>query len=203
MDASKIMCQHFYDGDIVITDPMYIINNDLKSTDIEKPKWDDYFPRSQYTPKMLEDPIILHEYQYCQPKYQKAYNDWVNSQTSDWELTDYGNDLSCLGFSSHMVFPTEYGCWSCTIFDDMKESIRRCNFFSDSGLFGVFELKEIRAYNPKFKIKAKDSFSGIALIPKFKGQIFIVNKTQKPKFDADIRIIGVGTTNFHSRQTGF
>ena len=74
MEASEILGQHFYDGDIVITDPMYLISDELKSTSLEKPNWDEYFPRSQYTPKMLENPDILREYQYCQPAYREAYN---------------------------------------------------------------------------------------------------------------------------------
>lgn len=202
MEASSIIGQKYFEGDIVIADPIYFVKNEIPVCDLEKPKWEDYFPRLQYTNTMLQDPNILREYKYCQKFYSQAYNTWVQSQSSDWELCDFGQSMDVIGFENPFVFPTEYGCWSCTVYKDNNEVDSIGKFFSDSGLVGVFLLNEIQSYTPEFKVP-KNGLPNLTLIPDFTGQIFITNLTGKSGVDADIRLFGVGTINFHTIQTGF
>lgn len=202
MNASNIIGQKYFEGDIVITDPVYFVKDEVPICNVEKPKWEDYFPRLQYTDEMLKDSAILKEYKYCQKFYSQAYNEWVQNQLSDWELCDFGQDMSVIGFENPFVFSTEYGCWSCTVYEGIKEINSFGRFFSDSGLVGVFLLEEIQAYTPDFKIP-KNGLPNLTLIPNFMGQIFIVNSTGKSGVDADVRLFGVGNTNFHTIQTGF
>lgn len=202
MEESKILGYKHFRGDIVIGDPMYFVSQQLKDSELDKPVWRDYFPRDQYTSEMLKDHKIQEEYETCNRRYKQAYTTWIDSQTSDWELCNYGENLELIGFKDPFVFSTEYGLWSCTAYEGMKHNNTLGKFFSDSGLVGVFLLAEIRDYNSDFHPRRR-SPKDVAVISKFVGNVFIVNNSDKSGIDADIRLYGVGSTNFHTEQTGY
>lgn len=134
----------------------------------------------------------------------------------DWEKCDYGDNMEALGFTKYLVRDTIYGDWSCTTYNqDTKDKIG--SFCADAGLVGVFLLDEVLKYNPGFDYHTERLWT-TTLIPDFEGEISIHVVTVKPdpsenidddsddkEFDEEyeeVRVIGKGTTNFFTTQTG-
>lgn len=202
LELSCIVNSKFFDADILIADPMYFIDNELHDTTIKKPQWDEYFALNQYTEEAIrENPILYEEYKISRQKYLNAYDEWARSQQSDWEICEFGVHLENLGFRNFMVFSTEYGLWSCTAYKECSLNSYG-KFFSDSGYIGIFDMAEVKKYNPSF-LPSKRSPRDTVYFSNFHGNIYVVNHTGKSGVDADVRIYGVGTTNFYTKQTGY
>lgn len=99
-----------------------------------------------------------------------------------------------LGFTKYLWESTIYGDWSCTTFDRQGTIIGE--FCADAGLVGVFLLKEVLKYNPKYDDHIDNLFC-VTHIKKFDGDIkYIINKK------GDAQIIGKGNIDFYTEQTG-
>lgn len=167
-----------FDGDIIITDPCYVIKND---------DWHDF----------LDNHL------------------WVQEDTHD------NFDKYFYRGMDFIARDTLYGDWSCTVFDmDSSEAIG--SFCADAGLVGVFDLKQVLAYNPGFDYHTERIWT-TALIKDFKGTVeFIVeevkgvydydseyHKKGDPWVDYELKVVGHGinkktgeSINFKSSQTG-
>ena len=136
-----------FDGDIIITDPCYIINDD----NIAK--------------------------------------------RDDWELCEYGEDMSVIGIKDCVTSDTGCGDWSCTVFEENSNK-KLGEFCADSGMVGVFLLDDILKYNPKFDYHTEPWTT--TLIKDFHGEVDIITNE-----DGEAEVVGVGNINFKSKQTGF
>lgn len=153
-----------FDGDIIITDPCYIIRDD--------------------------------------------------SDDSDWEKCDYGDDMAAIGITKFMTRDTIYGDWSCTTFNsDTKEAIGQ--FCADAGLVSVILLSEVLKYNPSFDYHINRPWT-TTLVKDFKGTVkFVIVEETWTNDDGDhtdyaVQVVGNGVNkttgepiNFVGKQTGF
>lgn len=137
-----------FDGDIIITDPCYIINDDN------------------------------------------------TAKRDDWELCEYGEDMSLIGIENCVTSDTGCGDWSCMVFEEGSNR-KLGEFCADSGMVGVFLLDDVLKYNPKFDYHIENPYT-TTLIKGFHGEVDIVMNE-----DGEAEVIGEGNVNFKSRQTGF
>lgn len=121
----------------------------------------------------------------------------IKKDTDDWEKCGYGDYMKVLGITNYFVEDTIYGDWSCTTYNSgTKEVLGK--FCADAGLVGCFELDEVRAYNPDIDAWIEKHPWCVTKIPNFTGVI-------DTKYDsvADcLSVIGKGSTNFYTLQTG-
>lgn len=158
-----------FDGDVIITDPCYVVKNLDTST---RPKYADVCPydREEDCPDYSSWNGSL-----AWKKYRKIYADlvkeWNHTYISDWKLSDQGDNMEVLGINNYLVHRTLVGDWSATTYDaDTKETLG--TFAADAGLVGVFSLEEILKYNPDFDY---DKWV-ITRVKDFKGTVQIVVK---------------------------
>lgn len=208
-----------FDGDIVITDPCYIIKHRDQST---RPKWSDYMRRDSYQ-GMSQEELVLVGYYEDHKRLDEAQRKWDEENPDDWNLCDYGNNMNILGLTTWMTRDTLYGDWSCTTFNsDTKESIG--GFCADAGLVSVFLLKEIMEYNPDFYTHHLEERDWTAtLIRDFVGDVQFVIERETGVYEEDtkwwkagdtweefvVRVVGHGVNkvtgvpiNFITSQTG-
>lgn len=102
-----------FDGDIIITDPCYIIKEQDMST---KPKWDDFMDRPSYA-GMSREQLVDCGFFEMQKKLNEAQKEWEKLNPDDWELCEYGEDMSLIGIENCVTSDTGYGDWSCTVFE--------------------------------------------------------------------------------------
>lgn len=199
-----------FNGDIVITDPYYFLKHAKENEIIAEPRWEDYFPRKQYTNDMLKNPEIAAEFEECNKAMDAAYIKWWENNIDESDLTEAFENLRMLGLKHFLLARTEYGPWTCSLFDlnTNKEILiedKTYTFTSDSGLVGVFLLDEICEYNPYYRYDLKMPWTA-ARIPKYRGKVSIVNASPESGLRADIRVIGVTkddkSFSFYSKQTG-
>ena len=97
-------------------------------------------------------------------------------EQNDWDVCDYGENMSILGINHSMSRDTLYGDWECTTYNtDTKEELG--NFCADSGMVGVFLLNEVLEYNPEFTELLKEHPGLTTVIRNFKGTVqFIVKE---------------------------
>lgn len=209
-----------FDGDIIITDPCYIMKKPDKSTE---PKWEDYISCSfikdypDYDDKKKQSETYFKE----QREYFDAHRQW-NNENNDYEICEAGTDISHLGFTKYMTRNTLYGDWSCTTYDlDSNKEIG--NFCADSGMVSVFLLDEVMKYNPEYKHVKENSWC-VTCIRDFKGAVefrvehiegFYEDTTEYHKAgdkweDNVVKVYGHGINkitgkpiNFVGMQTGF
>lgn len=118
----------------------------------------------------------------------------------DWSYCEYGNTMEKLGFTIFLCNSTQYGDWSCTIFDTKNEKAIG-KFCADSGMVGVFLLNEVLKYNPTFDDHLNHTFS-TTWIKDFHGTIEL--NMQNPVDNIPkVSVIGKGNVNFKSIQTGW
>lgn len=193
-----------FDGDIIITDPCYILKHRDRSTE---PKWEDYMRLPTYqgmTRKQMEEAGYFEDY----AKLQEAQRKWDEENPDDWDVCECGYNMGALGLKRYMTRSTIYGDWSCTTFDsDTKESIG--HFCADAGQVGVFDLGEILDYNSEYNDHVEKPWC-VTLIRSFKGTVqFIVEDDKSGHEDYSVRVVGRGMNkvtgepmNFITSQTG-
>jgi hypothetical protein len=116
-----------------------------------------------------------------------------DNESNDWERCDFGENMEVLGIKNYICRDTIYGDWSCTTFNKRDEEIGQ--FCADAGMVGVFLLKEVLKYNPKFDYHIKRKWT-TTWIKKFDGEInFEI-------VDDEVSVVGSGNINFYTRQTG-
>ncbi len=191
-----------FNEDILITDPMYIIRSDKIENVETKPNRKDYYP----TTWNFDEPIDIDSPNFdisldCEHRYQKAWQAWQEDNLSEWDLCNYGDNLKILGLKHFYVGNTIYGPWGCRIYDRRtKKELGR--FCSDSGLFGIFSLSEVMNYNPNYSKHRSQPWTS-TIIPNFRGEIQVVNFGGNEPGSSDIRVVGIGSINFYSKQTDF
>ena len=132
----------------------------------------------------------------------------TKNDTNDWELCEYGENMEKLGIKTYLTRNTIYGDWSCTTFNsDTHEPIGQ--FCADAGLVSVFLLDEVLKYNPDFDYHLNRLWT-TTLIKDFDGDVVIEvvgveykNEEGYIENDEEVRVIGKGSINFYTRQTGF
>lgn len=211
-----------FKGTIVITDPCYIIKeNPIKfpdEKDFGLPASIGSKPFKDYsTPEELAYKVVLDRYYRESPKYD------------DWNKCDYGENMEVLGIHNYISEPTIYGDWSCTTYKideepkDFVDSVLQAlkdnledeeygedessipyegeyigGFCADAGLVGVFLLDEILAYNPDWKYWIEKHHWCATIIEDFYGEVeYYIDKVDK-----EAHIVGTGSINFYTNQTG-
>lgn len=165
-----------FDGDIIITDPCYIMK-ELDESD--RPKWSDYHPYSSIReyPDYDEKTKTSKMFNLNAKKLNEADRLWDNAHPCDWVLCNYGDNMEVLGINTYMTRDTLYGDWSCTIFNsDTREPIGE--FCADGGLVSVFLLDEVLKYNPNFDYHIEKPWT-TTLIKNFKGTVQFVVKCRE------------------------
>lgn len=118
----------------------------------------------------------------------------------DWSYCQCGNWMERLGIRTYLCNSTHYGDWSCTTYNtDNKEII--VQFCADSGLVGIFLLDEVLKYNPDFDYHLNRKHT-TTWIKDFHGtvELHIECNNNEP---AKVNVVGKGSINFKSIQTGF
>ena len=192
----KRMQKVHFKGDIIITDPCYIINKKLEEQG--KPKFKDYISHEDikdyddYNEHLMESKKYYEEYS----KYRKAMNEWEMSAINFFDKTNGYDDFSILGFSSFLSHNTLYGDWSCTTFNSNTKEVLG-EFCADSGMVGVFLLDEVLKHNPSFNYHIERPWT-TTLIKDFDGDIQFIKKDEQT-----LIVKGIGNINFETAQTGF
>ena len=198
----------YFKGTIVITDPCYII----RKCSIKCPNEEDYS-----TSEELAYEAALDKYFEESRKY------------NDWDKCNYGENMEALGIHNYISESTIYGDWGCTTYQTEKEpkelleSILRVindnlenkeygkdelpipdegkaigGFCADAGLVGVFLLDEILAYNPDWKSWIEEHSWCATIIENFEGEVeYYIDKVNE-----EAHIVGTGSINFYTAQTG-
>lgn len=188
---------------IIITDPCYIVKDCTEENPNPVP----------FSKEAVESPNY--------EKIRKAYYDW-EEEHDDWQKCDYGSNMEALGINNYICRDTIYGDWSCSTYNtDTKERIGR--FCADAGLVAVFELDEVRAYNPDIDKWIEDHPWCVTVIKNFTGNINfeIVHTegvyTKEDEYESngkiyckegetwendEVQVIGKGNINFFTTQTG-
>lgn len=210
-----------FDGDIIITDPCYIVKERDES---DRPKWGDFHPyESIYEyPDYNEETKLSEMFRKNADALSKADREWKRKHPDDWDVCGCGSNMESLGVQKYMTRDTLYGDWSCTTFDtDTGEPIGE--FCADAGLVSVFDLAEVLAYNPDFDYHTERKWT-TTLIKDFKGTVQFVVKHIEGVYEDDtkwwskgekwedyvVEVVGHGINkitgrpiNFVGKQTGF
>lgn len=163
-----------FKGDIIITDPCYIIKDD--SDDWSKCGWGENMRVLGLTTYISESTL---------------YGDWSCStwSTPRKDVEAQLEELNTLG-RARWELMKQYGEDSvqAKIYDDK---------IADAGMVAVFLLDEVLKYNPDFDYHINREWT-TTLIKDFDGEInyYVDNED-------DTHIIGVGNVNFFTTQTGF
>lgn len=207
----------YFKGTIVITDPCYII----KENPIKYPNEKDFGLPASISSKPFKDYSTPEELAY------KAALDYYYKESpkyDDWDKCDYGENMGVLGIHNYISEPTIYGDWSCTTYQTEKEpkellesilrvlndNLENGEYEDDelpildegkaiggfcAGLVGVFLLDEILAYNPDWKSWIEEH-SWCATIIEGEVEYYI------DKVNEEAHIVGTGSINFYTAQTG-
>lgn len=114
----------------------------------------------------------------------------------DWRDCSCGNHMEILGITNYFTKDTMYGDWSCTVYKDNDEVLGQ--FCADSGQVSCFMLDEVRAYNPNIDLWIEGHPWCVTKISNFTGEVYT-------EYNADedcLSVVGKGSINFHSLQTG-
>ena len=134
------------------------------------------------------------------------------SKENDWDESDYGQNMEALGINNYFTESTLCGDWSCDVFkiaenpydiidkfaeasengDDYDIDVEHLGEFgADSGLVSVFDLNEVRKYNPNIDEWVKAHNWCATIIPNFDGEVsYYVDK------EGMAHVLGVGNINF-------
>jgi hypothetical protein len=200
-----------FKGDIIITDPCYIIP-EVEET-IKCPHIFDYLSKELATKSpndySFEEREQVNNYHNIVKEYYIEVNKndiWRNNSID----LDNGNGLEKYGFTNYLWGTTMYGDWSCTTFklkeyaknkkpsDITQKDITKPigEFCADAGLVGVFLLKEVLNFNPTYDDHIKKPYT-TTLIENFDGDVQYIIE------DDSVYIKGIGNVNFITNQTGF
>lgn len=198
-----------FKGDILITDPCYII----KKNNYPSPKPEDFnLPKSinskLYTEYKTPDELA---YRAACEKYFNEYN-----EKDDWSRCDYGENMEVLGINTYFTESTLCGDWDCAVYKinenpynvinkfteasengtDYGVDVKRLgNFCANSGLVSVFDLNEVRKYNPNIDKWIETHDWCATKILDFEGEIdYYVDK------QGNAHVVGIGNINFFTDQ---
>ena len=199
----KVIAKKVLSGNLIITDPLYIVKQEKLEDLSTKPRKEKFYPEN-WTPPTEEDYFNNTEKaliaKRCEQNYKEAIESWQEMLPNDWDVCNYGENMNHLGLKKFIIADTIYGPWSCTVYNLRQQMLGR--FTSDSGLVGVFLLDEILEYNPKWDLHLSRPYCA-SLLPNFEGEVCIINSGGNLAGDCDVRVIGKGNFAFYSKQTGF
>ena len=200
-----------FKGTIIITDPCYII----KENPIKYPNEKDFGLPASIISKPFKDYSTPEElaYKAALDKYYKE-----SRKYDDWDKCDYGRNMEVLGIHNYITESTIYGDWSCTTYKITEDPYKAINnfidaskkgedygikcsklgdFCADAGLVSVFNLDEVRKYNPDIDKWIASHDWCVTTIPNFDGEVnYYVDK------QGSAHIVGVGNVSFFTDQTG-
>lgn len=184
-----------FKGDIIITDPCYIIDRDK----------DDDWDKCGYGERMQVfgiNTFLTSSTEYgdwsCttvrdEPKTEK-FIDELNEEYLKF-FADYNNEAVYENSKNRQLMLEEYKA--------NRESKIKANadiflgeFCADAGLVSVFLLDEVLKYNPKFDYHTNRPWT-TTLIKDFDGEIEITHRGE------EVSVVGKGNVNFYTTQTGF
>ena len=201
----------YFKGTVVITDPCYII----KKNPIKYPNEKDFGLPASIISKPFKDYSTPEElaYKAALDKYYKE-----SRKYDDWDKCDYGRNMEVLGIHNYITESTIYGDWSCTTYKITEDPYKAINnfidaskkgedygikcsklgdFCADAGLVSVFNLDEVRKYNPDIDKWIASHDWCVTTIPNFDGEVnYYVDK------QGSAHIVGVGNVSFFTDQTG-
>lgn len=169
--------------DIIITDPCYII----------KPSTENNPNTYPYTPNIVGS----DKFEEVEEKYMK----W-EEEHDDWHKCKFGRNMDALGFTNYESSSTLCGDWNCSVFSkDTGEKLG--NFSADSGSVAVFELEEVKKYNPDIETWIKNNTYCVTTISNFTGHVNIVTQTTiEDNIPVEyVMVVGRGSTNFYTIPT--
>ena len=200
----------YFKGTIVITDPCYII----KKNPVECPNEKDFGLPASINSKPFKDYSTPEELAY------KAALDKYFAESckyDDWDKCDYGENMEALGIHNYITESTIYGDWGCTTYKITEDPYKVINnfieaqekgedygidcsklgnFCADAGLVSVFNLDEVRKYNPDIDEWIASHDWCVTTIPDFDGEVnYYVDKQD------NAHIVGIGNINFFTTQT--
>lgn len=182
----------FFKGDIIITDPCYVLNReDLEEDDIPTKYFFSYEKEEIYPDY---DGNSSAQYQEEKEYYDKMNALWKD--TSLYEENIFFEDTEFLNFKHHtMESSTLYGDWSCHVFDTETDTPIG-EFCADSGMVCVYNMEDVLKYRPDFMDYLKDRPWIATIIKDFDGYVqFEIN-------NGNLHVCGYGNKNFKSYQTG-
>lgn len=189
----------YFQGTIIITDPCYIVKKCTEKNPYPFP----------WTTVNIKAPNI--------DEMIKQYTEWEKTH-DDWLKCAYGYNMEALGIHNYITENTIYGDWSCTTYgitedpykvvDYLAEAFEKgenyevkCsklgNFCADSGLVSVFNLDEVRKYNPDIDEWIASHDWCVTTISDFDGEVNYYVDEQN-----SAHIVGIGNINFFTDQTG-
>lgn len=203
-----------FKGNIVITDPCYIIDNNKEEDDWEKCDYGESMEKLGFTTCIVND--TLYGDWSCTtfkdtPDAQKLLNDLDENYKELFTAVNYSEDeekIKDIENKRKLL---------------LDNDVVLGRFCADAGLVGVFYLDEILKYNPNYQehLKGKDSYCA-TFINDFDGDIEISTTSPIPQqnnnnndtneddekcednYDEEcVYVIGKGNINFFSIQTGF
>lgn len=200
-----------FKGDIIITDPCYIIKENKQIG--EYPNRKDFFKFEneyeypdaklidgidiEFIKEMggLEEELYISEmYLEDECRYETAIKKYEEDNKDDWEKCDCGQNMEELGIKTYLSNSTIYGDWSCKTFEIKSKKVLG-QFCADAGMVAVFLLDEVLKYNPDFDYHINREWT-TTLIKDFDGEVEI------EIIDNEVRVIGKGNIDFYTTQTG-
>lgn len=192
---------------IIITDPCYIINKNKTEKNPYQFPW--VAGLAEKLGKKAYSELVNN------------YRNWENEH-DDWKKCAYGENMEALGITNYLTNSTIYGDWSCTTYEETTHK-KLGNFCADAGLVSVFILDEVLQYNPDFEQWIKNHPWCVTTIENFSGTVDIEVihisgvytaddeyeyngeircKAGETWEDDEVRVIGKGSINFFTTQTG-
>lgn len=192
-----------FKGDIIITDPCYII----KECTVQSPNPDDYMSRETYTKPATE---YTEEEKKQVAKWQKASDAYFKArrEDDDWSKCEYGQNMEALGINTYLTSDTEYGDWSCTTVRDdskSKELITKMNhhyleFFSKYNAPNLSPEQKDKMYQ-QYQEERKKFETGELILGYFCADaglvsVFLLEEVLKYNPDFDYHINNTHTTTW-------
>jgi hypothetical protein len=176
-----------FKGTVLIIDPCYVIKDE----------------KNPYPYPSSNDPDFLMKLD--------TYNEWIEDH-DDWNKCNYGSTMEVLGIKNYFVKSTLYGDGSGTVYkvdedpfivvDNVAVAMENeedliitytelGNYGIDSGLIGIFDLDEVRKYNPNIDEWIASHQWCATIIPEFDGEIeYYIDDNINP------HVVGKGNINF-------
>jgi hypothetical protein len=191
-----------FKGTIIITDPCYIFPRGASHKVKVSTFMSDETMSKRLTEFTEEEHTKYNLYKAAVEKAKSEYPDyWSNGSVDIFS----GEGMKNFGFTQFIWEDTLYGDWSCTTFElehtftDL-ESVKTKEkplgrFCADAGLVAVFLLDEVLKWNPEFDYHTERPHT-TTCIKDFDGTI------EYKIINGDAYIVGTGSTNFITSQTG-
>ena len=160
-----------------------------------------------------EDNNIKHRVEFGKETYNSESiviidSAFIVKDEDDWDETNYGTDLSKLGFDKYVTFGTGFDIFNVLTeaeYDDMSESARHYGCTSNlinvpTGILGVFRYDDIMKYNPDFDLEELLDNYNCFIAGDFIGELKFYDVGNDGEV---ISIVGIGTYGEDRRSIKF